>query len=489
MAINTGPADVANAGIRRLDPAKYTDLASYINEVNKPDNRDLLVKTYGNQGITGFLKLTGAVKAAGTAEEVQWWEEQRLHPKASFTTAAAATATSANGSQTITVAPLTYDHDSDSNTAEIAVPDAAASAATVLVREGDILLVGANNDIRVYVHNVVKTGTGHNAIHKFDITPLDDSTLPQIADATAVSYPIIGNMFAAGTDQQSEYIESNVVKRTNGYNIIKEIYKVTGSQATNIGWINLGGGDYRWYIKSEQDTRQRFLDKREMMMLLGQKTTNTSLYNPASYAATDIVGSEGYFAAIEDRGINVSGVMTSMDDIDALIAELDKQGAAPEYALYVNRAQDLAIDDLVASLNGAAGFGSATNGAGAFGAFNNDANMAVTLGFKSFSRGGYTFHKHDWKLLNEPTLLGASGKFVGAAIPLSTVVDAKSGDRNPSLEMLYKGTNGYSREMEHWITGSVLGANTDGNDFAQFNYRSEVALVTRAANRHVLIKS
>jgi hypothetical protein len=84
-------------------------------------------------------------------------------------------------------------------------------------------------------------------------------------------------------------------------------------------------------------------------------------------------------------------------------------------------------------------------------------------------------------------LLGDAKEFVGAAIPLSTVVDAKSGDRNPSLELNYKASNGYSREMEHWITGSVLGANTDGNDFAQFNYRSEVCLVTRGANRHALI--
>ena len=483
MAINTGPADVANAGIRRLDPAKYTDLASYINEVNKPDNRDLLVKTYGNQGITGFLKLTGAVKAAGTAEEVQWWEEQRLHPKASFTTAAAATATSANGSQTITVAPLTYDHDSDSNTAEIAVPDAAASAATVLVREGDILLVGANNDIRVYVHNVVKTGTGHNAIHKFDITPLDDSTLPQIADATAVSYPIIGNMFAAGTDQQSEYIESNVVKRTNGYNIIKEIYKVTGSQATNIGWINLGGGDYRWYIKSEQDTRQRFLDKREMMMLLGQKTSSTNT------AFANISGSEGYFDAVETRGISANDYISTFAEVDELIIELDKQGAGPEYAFYCNRTQDLKIDDMLAK--GLSG-GSMTAGVAAqFGAFNNNKDSAIELGFRSFGRGGYTFHKHDWKLLNEPTLLGASGSdkgYVGVMVPMSTVVDPKSGDRNPSLEMNYKSSNGYSRELEHWMTGSILGATNDTKDLVQFNYRSECNLVTRAANRHVILK-
>jgi len=54
--------------------------------------------------------------------------------------------------------------------------------------------------------------------------------------------------------------------------------------------------------------------------------------------------------------------------------------------------------------------------------------------------------------------------------------------------MNFKNTNGYSREMEHWITGSFMGATNDTKDIAQFNYRSELALVTRAANRHMLIK-
>jgi hypothetical protein len=308
-----------------------------------------------------------------------------------------------------------------------------------------------------------------------------ESNLPEIAVGSG-EFAIIGNLYAQGTDQPSQFFESNVVKRTNDYMILKEVYKVSGSQATNIGWINLGNGDYRWYLKNEADTRQRFMDKREMMMLLGQKVTQDDS------ALDGIAGSEGYFAAIADRGINVTGgAMTALDDFDNLIKEFDKQGANPEYALYVNRTQDLAIDDMLASAGHTASGGTTTGLAANFGAFNNDADMAVQLGFKSFTRGGYTFHKHDWKLLNDPTLLGSGAEFIGAAIPLSTVVDPRTGDRNPSLEMNYKASNGYSREMEHWITGSVLGASTDGNDFAQFNYRSEVCLCVRGANRHALI--
>jgi len=168
--------------------------------------------------------------------------------------------------------------------------------------------------------------------------------------------------------------------------------------------------------------------------------------------------------------------------------ELDKQGAPSEYAMYVNRKQDLAIDDMLAS--GIAT--SVTAGLpGQFGAFNNDANMAVQLGFKSFTRGGYTFHKHDWKLLNDPTLLGASNYVQGAMIPLSQVTDARSGMKAPALSMSYKEANGYNREMEHWVTGSILGHTNNGDvgtDNAVFHYRSEIALCTRAANQHVMIK-
>jgi hypothetical protein len=188
-----------------------------------------------------------------------------------------------------------------------------------------------------------------------------------------------------------------------------------------------------------------------------------------------------------------SGYIQTLADVDAIVTEFDKQGASPEYAMYVNRKQDLYLDDLIARGLASAAAG-VTIGSQAFGAFGNDPAAAVKLGFTSFKRGSYTFHKQAWKLLNEPTLLGIPQAgtnepvYKGVAIPLSTVVDPKTGDRSPALEMNYKSANGYSREMEHWMTGSILGVTNTNVDSLQFNYRSECNLVTRGANRHVLIK-
>ena len=178
--------------------------------------------------------------------------------------------------------------------------------------------------------------------------------------------------------------------------------------------------------------------------------------------------------------------------MDAIILAIDKEGAPSEYAMFVDLPTSLAIDTMLAS--GVIATATTAGLAGQFGAFNNNPNMAVTLGFKSFTRGGYTFHKKDWRLLNDPTMGGfygtkAAGTVTGALTPLSTVPDAKTGERSPSLEMVYKSAGGYSRDIEHWVTGGgVLGYNTDGDDVAKFHYRSEVALVTRAANQHVLLK-
>lgn len=471
MATTNTPLDFSPNSFRRLDPTKYTSLGDFIDEVNKPDNRDLLVKTYGNQGITGFLQMVGAVKSNGAADEVQYWEETRLHQLQVATPAASAAA--AATTLTLNLA-----------SAATSATGATKAAAQKYLRVNDVILVGG---VDRFIITAVSSGEySQTATAAATAVSLSSAGLSASAAAASANFPIVGNMFAQGTDQNTGYLESNVVKRTNPYQIIKEVYKVTGSQATNIGWVNLGNGDYRWFIKSENDTRQRFLDKREMMMLLGQQVSNSSGISSLG----SIAGSEGYFSAIADRGVVVnSGATTTaaiatLDELDVLITALDKQGAMPEYAMYVNRLQDLAIDDMIAQ--GTSTAANITAGVTTqFGQFANAADM-VKLGFSSFMRGSYTFHKHSWKLLNDPTLLGASN-FQGVMIPLTNVADPRTGEKSPALELNYKATNGYNREMEHWMTGSILGVTNTNTDALQFNYRSEFALVTRAANQHVLL--
>ena len=461
-SVKRGGSNIGAQGSNFAPPTLKTDPAAYISlgellDTNKPDNRDLLISTYGDQGITGFLTLTGAVNNAGTADEVQWWEEGRLHRTLTLTIAAG----TADGDATIT----------DVDTAGL--------------RKGDVIL----------------TEKGQRIIITSETSAAADNG--QVLDGTAVSAisskecAIIGNVHAQGTDQPSKFYQPDVRRFSNPYMITKETYQVNGSQATNIGWVNVGNGDYRWYVKGEMDTRKRFMNQREMMLLFGQtpRDINADSHTPAAGGditidGGKIAGSEGYFQALNRRGITATvsggaqGSFADMSDIDGIILELDKEGSPAEYAMYVNRGVSLDIDDMLAQ-------GIATQVTaglpGQFGAFNNDADMAVKLGFKSFTRGGYTFHKHDWKLLNDPTL-GAISDVKGAMVPLANVVDAKSGTKAPALQMNYKSTNGYDRDVEHWVRGSILGYDNLSEDVAKFYYRSESNLCVRAANQHVVIK-
>ena len=449
------------AGTFRITPEAYTTVDSLI-KTTKDEVMPNLVETYGDQGITGFLKLTGAINSGGSSDQVDWWEAGRRHK-----------------SFTYEVGNIT------DNGADLTVTNGAADEFTSNVQANDVVM-----DSSTGTRFIVKSGGFGSGVAANVVLAKLDGTAATSSDYDAVGgeWIKLGNMYAQGTNQPTAFDDFNAVRKSNPFMIVKDRYEVNGSQATNIGWVNVGGGEYRWFMKGEQEARARFEDRREMMMLLGEKFDGGGV----ALDGVALAGSEGYFAAIEDRGIQVSNAnanpLDSFSEFDDIIMELDKQGAPSEYAMYVNRKQDLAIDDMLAS--GIAT--SVTAGLpGQFGAFNNSADMAVKLGFKSFTRGGYTFHKHDWKLLNDPTLLGASNYVQGAMIPLSQVTDARSGMKAPALAMYYKEANGYNREMEHWVTGSILGHTNNGDvgtDNAVFHYRSEIALCTRAANQHVMIK-
>ena len=391
------PADAAvTGGGLRTTPETYTSLSNLI-DPTKPDVQDIYVQTYGDQGITGFLELTGAKKNAGTSDESEWYEEGRLHKTVN----------------------LSYDADGAVGSVGVGelngtLTPASGNAGTTNLRLNDVVLTSTG--IRLVVVGV--TASTSSVVDKYDVISLNGTAGNNLS---AEDMAVIGNTYAQGTNQPSSFFQTGLVKRANPYVITKEMYEVAGSQATNIGWLNVNG-QYMWYLKNEMDARKKFMNQREMMLLYSQKGAITT-------ADGTIAGSEGYFQAVEGRGITATvsggaqGSFASMSDIDSIILELDKEGAPAEYAMYVNRATSLDLDDMLA--NGIAT--QVTAGlAGQFGAFNNDADLAVKLGFKSFTRGGYTFHKHDWKLLNDPTLGGLNNVHKGAMVPMTQVADAKT---------------------------------------------------------------
>ena len=211
----------------------------------------------------------------------------------------------------------------------------------------------------------------------------------------------------------------------------------------------------------------------------------TSVADTAIADSGDSFGTEGLFAAIETRG-NVFEDLASLGDFDLLLKNLDKQGAIEENMLYTNRSLALTLDDMVAGLN------SNYQGGASFGVFQNDADMALNLGFSAFRRGSYDFYKSDWKYLNDAAARGGFGDVSGCLIPAgtSTVYDQSMGKNmnRPFLHVRYRASQTDDRRLKSWVTGSVGSASYTGDDVMEVHYLSERCLVVQGANNFVMLK-
>lgn len=424
--------------------AKFITLDDYINEVNMPDNRDRLVMKYGDQmisGVYGLLQLVGATKAQGTNDEVQWWEDTRLHNMVKGTAAGSVSA----GATTALV----------------------INATAHKARLNDLILIYQDGFRPQLAFVTAKT------TNTLTVVP-SKTWLFAISSAAAVSASIVFNNFAQATNQPTDYILPNVEKLTNTFSIYKNDYAASGSAMTNKAWVTLPDGKQAWYWKGEQDFRMRNADQIEMMFLLGEQYTNTDIST-----TLQINGSEGYFEALENRGTVNRGYLEDIQDMQNLCKVLDKQGGSEEYAVYVSREQAFKFDGML----------SATQSLATYGMFNNSKDMALELGFRGYHIGGRDFYYHTWKLLNTKNLLGEQTYYKGVMIPMDTILDSKTGIESPLLEINYKAFDGYSREAESWVMGAANGVYNDsvGFDGKRWEFRSEQCLVTRAAQRHVLI--
>lgn len=435
------PVDNTSAPVIKQDATldKYVDLGAYINEVDRPDNREALIKTYGSQLISGplsFTSLIGASKTVGEADEVTYWEEARLHKDQSGTIAS--TAASDTGAKTIT------------------------TVGNHSIIDGDIVLI--NGYIRA---RAASTGAT-----TYTATPYDATWGTAFAANEFVKVVKVGNEFAQGTDQPDDFELSNVVKRTQKFMISKFTYAVTGSAMGNIGWVkdNETGSLY-WYQKGLNDQRKRAENYNEAMALFGKTAANSNL------TGANINGAEGYIAAVEDRGVINTGYITDIADLQSLSVILDKQGAPDEYLFGSNRVQANYFDNMVA--------GAIANPS--YGMFDNKEDMAVTLGFKSVKVGGRTFHNKPLAVLIDPQFGGQTDYYKFFLTPSGSVADPRTGIQAPTLEFNMKSyPSGAKRYMEHWMEGGVDGVYTNGNDKRVFNWRSEFNLITRGANRHVV---
>jgi hypothetical protein len=462
-SLNTPGYDLQPSSVKATLPTNYLGSSDF-NFLNQylPDTYEAEFERYGNRSIASFLRNVSA-EIPSASDLIKWAEQGRLHTKYA---ACSIAYVAGNDTATLTVADagitecnfrvgqtvfLSSNVANQSDKAYITAVSGLTFTVAYYTTAGGTITDSGNNDITAFVYGseFQKGSTGMNG----SLDPVDD-----IFEVKPV--------------------------------IIKDKFEVSGSDMAQIGWVEVttenGATGYLWYVKAEHETRLRFEDYLEMMMIEHVPTEINS--GVAASALGNNSGTQGLFDAIEDRG-NVwsGGNPGTLGEFDDIVARLDKQGAIAENVLFVNREFSFDIDDMLAAQN------SYGVGGTSYGLFDNDKDMALNLGFTSFRRG-YDFYKSDWKYLNDAALRGGivGGAVNGVLIPAGTmsVYDQVMGKnaKRPFLHVRYRANEAENRKMKTWVTGSAGGAATSDLDAMQVNFLSERALCTLGANNFVLFK-
>ena len=462
------------------DKASAADFADFAQQY-LPEIYEQEVERYGNRTLSGFLRMVGA-EMPMTSDQVIWSEQNRLH--IAYDDCAIGNGVGVN---TVTIPTI----GSGLGNANAEIKNVVSPKSTIVIMDD----LGA--EIKAFV---VDSNTNTGVLNVLPYTAADLQSIAATAKIFVYGSDVqkgqsVANApdaLGAVTGDQYISVDPAFQQYNNSPIIIRSKYVVSGSDTAQIGWVEVatedGTSGYLWYLKAESETRLRFEDYLEMAMVEGELSAAGSA---AAGSALVGKGTQGMFAAIEDRGnVNVGFTASAgIDAFDAILKNLDTQGAIEENMLFLQRQTALDFDDMLAQISG--GYAGGT----AFGLFENSEEMALNLGFSGFRRGSYDFYKTDWKYLNDASTRGAMtgvSSIEGVLIPAgtSTVYDQILGTniRRPFLHVRYRASQADDRRMKSWLTGSVGGAFTSTLDAMEVNFLSERCLVTQAANNFVLFK-
>tara|TARA_R110000751_G_scaffold11310_2_gene40194 strand:+ start:2716 stop:4182 length:1467 start_codon:yes stop_codon:yes gene_type:complete len=443
-----------------------------------PEIYEQEVERYGNRTLSGFLRMVGA-EMPMSSDQVIWSEQNRLHI--------------AYNDVSINTGGVT------SNILEFAVGGAGKLFVENVISANQtiVILDPAGVELKALVTASSTTG----AVASITVTPYTQADLTGLADAGLKIFVYgseydkgvsVTNSTGAGDATGYKTVNPSFTQFSNSPIIIRNKFVVSGSDMAQIGWVEVatedGTGGYLWYLKAESETRLRFEDYLEMAVVEGEKTSGTS--------TAAVKGTQGLFSAIKDRGNTNVGFTAAggLASFDAILKNLDTQGAIEENMLFLNRQTSLDFDDMLAGVGAANG--GVYAGGSSYGVFENSEDMALNLGFSGFRRGSYDFYKTDWKYLNDASTRGAiQGQVAsveGVLVPAgtSTVYDQILGTniRRPFLHVRYRASQADDRRMKSWLTGSAGGAMSSDLDAMEVNFLSERCLCVQAANNFVLFQ-
>lgn len=456
----TTPAELVPSTSQQLLQTNLIDFTAsgfeQWSQEHMPDIYEDEIQRYGNRSLAGMLEMVGAEYPL-ESDQVIWTEQGRLHLNYSQLTVAA----DSGGANVISL----------------------KGSATHSIRKNQtVVITDGTTTLRALVTAGQEADNTQITVECYtNSTGLVSGGLPTTADACQLF--VYGSEFKKGTVGMDTAVKPELNKFTNNPIILKDYFVVNGSDEAQIGWVNIkteaGTDGFAWYLKALSDTKTRFSDYLETSMLESVSATNANL---------SVDGTEGYFSAVENRGIVASAMFDDAADVISdfrlMAKELDKQGSIEENMIYLQRDSSNIFDEGLAQANGH------YSGGTSYGLFNNDETMALNLGFDGVRIGSYDFYKSDWRYLNDVSARGSFTDIKGTLVPAgtTTVYDTQAGMniRRPFLHVRYRAssTSGRSRKLVTTVHGLAQG--TSDLDATEIEMLSERCLISQATNNFAI---
>lgn len=409
----------------------------------KPQYFPQFIEKYGSQNYAQLLEALG-MKATVPSKKFGHFETRgKLHDNVkvlSFTGGASAGATA-----TVTIDP------------------ASILNSRSPIRVGEVLENAKNG--KQYKVTSVTTYPNIFVMSPFDSTELINATL------VAADFLLFRGISEAGEASTKFDTLSGLIEEKTFYTTeIREDFTISDRAKIEELWFEVNGQPYYTY-KGLDEAVRRFMNNKEFKLMFGKPQGAT--------------GTTGLIPQVEAGGQTTTwGNTFDIDDFHAIARLADFNGGAQEYHFLMDSYLRSAVDDAL--------FAKYQNGSIVWASVGGSSEVAVKYGFDSIKVDGTTFHLKKYLPFNAEAVygqaIGTSGYYArtGLLIPVKDGRDAQTGDKIPSLRIVYNEVEP-GKEIKVWETGALAKVPTSDKMELNVHHMSYCGIQLFAVNQFIKV--
>ena len=350
----------------------------------------------------------------------------------------------------------------------IEVDAASVSGTKSPVRLGEVV-ENAKNGKQYKITSVTDYNT-------FAMTPLDHTETAN-ANVAGLDFLLFRGISEAGeASTKFDSLTGLIEEKTFYTTEIREDYTITDRAKIEELWFEVNGQPYYTY-KGLDEAVRRFMNNKEFKLMFGKPLTNAT--------ASLNQGSTGLIPQVEAGGQTTTwGTTFDIDDFHNLARLADFNGGAQEYHFLMDSYLRSAVDDAL--------FAKYQNGAIQWASVGGSSEVAVKYGFDSIKIDGITFHLKKYLPFNAEAVYGqainTAGYYArtGLLIPVKDGRDAQTGDKVPSLRIVYNEVEP-GKEIKVWETGALAKVPTSDKMELNVHHMSYCGIQLFAANQFMKV--